>query len=340
MKSKSKLNKIYDILLKISIIVIAYGFIYKQIFYKEDLDKIICSFKSLFLSRFLIVQLLFIVFLMFINWGIEAWKWKFLIKKIEDVSFLKSIKAVLTGITVSTFTPNRIGEFFGRVFMLEKANRWQGTLITVIGSISQLMITIIIGLTGILFFIPRYVVFQQHFSSPFYYGIVVIVIGIIILLLFLFFNISFLTSFFNRLRLDKHNKFKEYVKVFSFYNKKELLKVLILSFIRYCVFSLQFYLLLILFKINIPFFEAIMIISVIYIVITAIPTIALSELGVRGSAAIYFAGMYFKKINMLTEQININIVTSTTALWIINLMIPALIGTLFVVNLKFFRKKV
>ena len=42
-------------------------------------------------------------------------------------------------INISTFTPNRIGEYGGRVFCLEKGDRVKGVLITIIGSIAQFL---------------------------------------------------------------------------------------------------------------------------------------------------------------------------------------------------------
>ena len=39
----------------------------------------------------------------------------------------KSLMAVFSGITISIFTPNRIGEYFGRVFILKKKEKvWTG----------------------------------------------------------------------------------------------------------------------------------------------------------------------------------------------------------------------
>ena len=59
--------------------------------------------------------------MMFLNWFLESLKWRFLISKIEKISINRSIRAIFSGITISTFTPNRIGEYGGRVFCLEKS---------------------------------------------------------------------------------------------------------------------------------------------------------------------------------------------------------------------------
>ena len=64
-------------------------------------------------------------------------------KKEENVSLWLSIKAVFLGITVSIFTPNRVGEFWWPRFCLEKANRIKAILITILGNMGQLLATII-----------------------------------------------------------------------------------------------------------------------------------------------------------------------------------------------------
>ena len=143
MISKTKINKIYGLIIKSTIIILAFWFIYRRLFVKENIETTVLSFKNDFHQITFIKSLVFIVFLMLVNWSLETFKWKYLIRKIENVSFIKSFVAVFSGITVSTFTPNRVGEYAGRVFILEKANRWEAVLITILGSLSQLLITTI-----------------------------------------------------------------------------------------------------------------------------------------------------------------------------------------------------
>ena len=82
---------------------------------------------------------------MFVNWSLEALKWKLLISPLESISYKTSLKGIFSGITMSIFTPNRVGEFAGRVFFLEKADKIQASIMSLIGSLMQLVITIIAG---------------------------------------------------------------------------------------------------------------------------------------------------------------------------------------------------
>ena len=150
---KTKIHKTYNLIIRIIILLVTFGFIYKQIFYKHDFEQIFSSFHEYLTHPDIFFSLGLVIFLMLINWGIETLKWKFLIKKIEKIRYFKAYLAVLTGVAVSSFTPNRIGDYLGRVFILEKANRIEGVLITIIGSLSQFLVTIIIGTISLAIFI-------------------------------------------------------------------------------------------------------------------------------------------------------------------------------------------
>src|SRR5215208_118256 len=56
-------------------------------------------------------NLVIVVFLMIVNWSIEAIKWKLSVQRVQPVSFVKSFCAVLSGVSFSVSTPNRVGEY-------------------------------------------------------------------------------------------------------------------------------------------------------------------------------------------------------------------------------------
>lgn len=342
---KTKIRKTYNYFIRLLIIVLTYGFIYNQVFYKHDFTAIINTFGSYFKSTGVIILFCCTILLMFVNWGIESVKWQFLISKIERLSFVRSFEAVLTGVAVSSFTPNRIGEYLGRVFILEKANRIEGILITIIGSMSQFLVTFVLGTIAIAIFvfqtrdqITEYLYISERSFIYLYVGLAILALAIYVFATMLFLNVSIVTDFTNRLISDKWRKIKHYIRTFSFYKTSELFKVLLYSLARFIVFTCQYYLLLKVFSVNIPVIPAFIIISIIFFIVTMIPTIAITELGIRGSVSLFFLGIYFSGHGMVTEELNIGIVAASSTLWLINLAVPALIGGVFVFNLKFFRK--
>ena len=126
------------------------------------------------------------------------------------------------------------------------------------------------------------------------------------------------------------NRFEKYNAVFSFYSFEDLLKVFAYSVARYAVFTTQFFILLELFEVQILYADAIILIMIMLFVISVIPTIAITEIGVRGSVAVFLFG--------LISANTIGILSATFLLWVINLLIPSLIGVAFIFMLKFFRK--
>jgi len=338
MKYTSKIGKILNRVIQLLILVVTYFFIFKQIFYKTDLPGIIKNLEDDFLKPGFLFQILIIFLMMIVNWSLETLKWKLMIAKIERVNFFKSFQAVLTGISVSSFTPNRIGEYLGRAFILKNASHIDGILITILGSMCQLMVTVVAGSMSFLFFLPKYF---PGFALPdgyLYYGMVFITILLDLLLIGLLFNISFLNMLKEKIFKNGLKKFWSHFQVFSYFTKWQISIIILLSSLRYIIFSSQFYLLLKLFGVPIPFFDALMLISIIYFIMAVIPTVALTELGIRGSIAIYIFGIYFSGIYPATAEFSLGIFSASTILWMINLGIPALIGTFFVFRLQFFRK--
>ena len=80
------------------------------------------------------------------------------------------------------------------------------------------------------------------------------------------------------------------------------------------------------------------IIGAIFFAITMIPTVAIAELGIRGSVSLFLIGIYYGHLHDMPSEIVMGVVASSTSLWLINLALPALIGAIFAFNLKFFRR--
>jgi len=334
MSNRTKIRKSYNYLISAVILLVTWAFIYHKVSQQNNLTGAWYNFMALIDKSGFQVEFLVALILVILNWGIESFKWRMLIAKVEKISFIKSFEAVLTGVSVSTFTPNRIGEYFGRVFILEKAGRIEGILITILGSLSQLLITIMVGATSLMVFIPLYLQNSPYQTGYFYYAIVVLVIAIDIFLLFFYFNISQFDSVAEKLFRKRWRSVRKFFRVFTCFSYKDLCKVITLSLLRYLVFSLQYYILLRMFSVPVSLFTGLIVISIIFFIMAIIPTITLTELGIRGSVALFFFSLCLPQ----DEAVTIGILSASALLWAINLALPALIGSIFVFRLKFFRK--
>ena len=336
---KAKVGKTLNFLLQIAIILVAYGFIYKKVFLELDFEGLVgvLTSKSSEKNFHLFILLAFV--LIPLNLGIEAQKWRFLIGKFEHVPFFRALKAVFSGVTVSVFTPNRVGEYFGRVFILKSLHPFKGVLLTFVGSMGQLLATIIMGSLAGMLFLPKLINIYLFPNHLLIYGAVIAILLTVALLVLLYLNFSLLPVFLKRIIPGIQHRFSKYTGVFECYSSGELTYVLFLSILRYFIFTTQFILLLLAFGIKMPFTHYIVVIPVIFFVMTVIPTIALSELGIRGSVSIYFIGLYLHGTAGVIDLSAIGIIAASTLLWLFNLAIPAFTGTFFIFNLRFIRNR-
>ena len=325
MKYKNTLS----LLIKIGIVLFSLVYLYSELIIKRVINQINLDF---LLESFINNSILFlaIFLLMFVNWLIESIKWRYMISKIEKVDLITSLKAVFTGITVSLFTPNRIGEYGGRVFYLQKADRIKAVLITFIGNMSQLTITIIFGSLAFLILMPEMIkeeteLFNNSLIIDSFFPIIIIINTVV---LYVFYNLSLFIKLFKRFSF--YQKYDEYFDMFLIFSKKEITHILFLSLLRYIVFSFQFLLLLYCFDVSLIFYKSLFLIMLFFLIVSIIPTIAIAEIGVRGSVAILLFS-YFA-VNP------ISVFSATISLWLINLVVPSIIGLFFISSLKFFRK--
>lgn len=314
----------------------AYAFLYYQLFVLNKADVFLHAFDTGLATK-QIVLLTVIILLMPVNWGLEAIKWKFLFKNHEQIPLWKAFQAVLAGNTIGLFTPNRTGEFIGRVFILNKTEPLNGILITIIGSISQLLTTIVVGS---LCLIPLTLIFPivSDFLIPeVVWGLAFIVLVVDALLIMLYLNVPFLSNIFQQLIKPRWINIRKYMRIFATYSYRDLSIVFYISIIRYIVFTMQFVLMLSVFQIPVSPGAGFILIAVIFLLVSAIPTIALSELGVRGSVAVFVFGLWFESSPQHTIGYEAQIIAASAIIWLINIVIPALAGSLFLFRLRFFK---
>jgi len=279
----------------------------------------------------------FALFLMPVNWLIESVKWRYLVRKIERVKIWDAFQAVLAGTAISIFTPNRIGDYLGRIFILKEGDRIDGTVATIVGNISQLIVTIIMGSIAIFYFmddIDNYF-FGPHSNLSIYLRILIIIIDVLVL--YTFFLFPELEKKLNKDFEIFRYPIIRHLNLLSEYKSSELINVLLFSLLRFMIYSFQFYLLFLAFHIHLGFTEGILFVFLIFFGITIIPSIALAELGIRGIISIFIFNVLWAN-DFIEKDIETSLVSATSLLWLINLAIPAIIGGLFIFKLRFLRK--
>lgn len=255
-----------------------------------------------------------VVLLMLVNWFFESAKFRVLLRTDEPPSKLKAFFTVLGGTTISNFTPARTGDYIGRSVLLKRIHPIKVILATVTGNILQLIMTYLIG--GICFLVllfqDRLEISLKEYSTKLYlaFGIVLLAFAVLRIVPKLYEKYKeSLPGFLNKgLRMIRH------------YNTSMLTHASLLSFGRYLVFSLQFYLLLVIFSTAGLPMNHIFFIPVAYLLQSLVPVPAVADVGVR----VMFTTMLFGAL--IPEQ---DILLAVTSLWFINLIFPAMLGALY-----------
>ena len=327
MNSKAKIIKFTELSIKIVILLLGIWILYKKLFCDKNITQLFIDIKSSVVSKNNILLILFALLLFPLNIYLEGIKWKIQLKPIENINIWKSFLSIFTGITSGMFFPNRIGNFLGRIFMLERGNRIKAAMVTIVGGMGQMIVTVSLGLVAAVFFVKKYLVLS-----------IIAVVLIITLLLIMYFNIHFLKYFQFLIPKKFKGKTKEYFEIFSLYSKKELLKILTISFLKYFIYTFQFVLLIWSFNIPLTYFKAMIPVSLTYILMMIIPFITITEIAVRGPVSILVFEKWFI-INNISSSYGILVFSASSLLWILNIAIPSVIGLFLIHRLKFFRKK-
>ncbi len=270
------------------------------------------------------------VLLSVVNWLTEARKWQILMLPLQKLTLTAAFKGTLAGVAFAVNTPNRVGEYGGRMLYVEREYRIHSIALTMIGSASQLLVTFIAGLTGLIFVKTHFTeVAAPYISSHWINASLYIVTAFTIAGTLLYFRLHWIVSFFRRMGLSE--KWIQYVKVVKDIPVSFLLRVLLLSAFRYVIFVCQYILLLQALQIEMPIVDAFWLISILYLILALIPTVTLLELGVRGKTSILLLQGFCNN--------TIGIYAGGMAIWIINLIIPALAGSFLAARLKLFNTK-
>ena len=336
MKLTSKVRKTLDIAIRLLIATVALSYIFYRI-YNLPQGQLGAFATSVLAGKGVVYTAAALLLLMVINWGIESVKWRMLIRQSEEISIGKAYQAVLGGLAASVFTPNRVGEFIGRVFILQKTDPVKAILLTLVGSFSQLLVTVVAGTAAYVFFAPKYLSLMLFDSTWLVSGISIAMALMSLFMMFVFFNIPVLHRISILLPEKYSERIKNSIDAIAGCSKQLLLKTVLLSALRYLVFSTQFFLAIRLMGLQFTAPECLLAIPVLYLMLMAIPTVALTEIGVRGSVSVFIFGL-MAGARGLDSSGMLAIISASTLIWFLNIAVPSLAGVLVVFRLKFFRR--
>jgi len=265
---------------------------------------------------------------MFVNWGLETRKWQVLLRHLHKISFWQAFKAILSGLAFALNTPNRIGEYGGRVLFIPEGKRVRAVSLTLAGSFSQLLVTLLLGSFG-LFVLSGRIIASAEFSSLQIWitALQVLVIFITLIGFIIYFKLSWLVRVIEK--IPGIQSYTRHISVLEEMNMRLLLHVVMLSLLRFFVFIIQYNLMLQMMQVEMGWWNGFWTVCVLFLLLATLPTIALLELGLRWEYSIMLFGLFSANI--------LGIYAAATGIWLINLVLPALAGSLFILGVRIFK---
>ena len=307
-----KTKQFFWLIIKLSIVIGCAYFIYQKIFqnsqlgfsdFYQNLNK-----NNVFSGKTIVFLFIFTL----LNWFLEILKWHTLVNFVEKTSFTSASIQSLASLTTSLITPNRIGEYGAKALYFEKPLRKQIVGLNLVGNFYQMLMTLFFGIIGFTYF-----VFQHKVEIDFHR-----------IMRFLLLTTFVVSAFFFGAKYFKYKgytaeKARKYIQKIPFSIN---VRVALISFLKFVVFSHQFYFLILIFDFNICYINAISAITSVYFVASIVPMLSVFDVILKGSVAIWI----FSFLNIPS----IEILSITTIMWIFNFVLPAIIGSYYVLTFK------
>ena len=297
-----KAKQLLVLLIKLLILGGAFYFIYDQLVHNDKLNWVLFIEKFNENKSFLGIS--FLLLLSVLNRFFEILKWQNLVSYLHKISLFDATKQVLGALTAGLFTPNGIGEYAGKALFFEKSQTKNIVFLNLICNGIQLILSVVFGIFGLLYL---------------GYG------KWVVLLLVVIFGFLVLVFSLKKVKIKGYSitdlifKINEIPK--SIHQKNNYLAVC-----RYLIFSHQYYFLFLAFDVQLPYFTLMATISTVYFLASSLPTFQFLDFAVKGSVAVYFIGLFG-----VNEWIVIFI---STLMWFLNVVLPVLIGSYFVLVFK------
>jgi Lysylphosphatidylglycerol synthase TM region len=261
-----------------------------------------------------------VILLMPVNIALEAKKWQLLAGTAQRMSFGKALSSMLAGLAFSLITPNRIGEYPGRILYLRPRNTFRLISVSILGAIAQSYALFIFGCISLIYY---------NIAFPGTIGLVALIVCLLATI-----GLGMLYMRFERWsriaeKIKWLRKFNMYGQLLRRFTNKEQLTILAISMLRFTVYTAQYLIFLRWMNVILPPVEGFLMSALFFWVMAIIPTLSLVELGERGQVSLYLFHHF--------SDNTVGILTATIGLWCINLILPAIIGCILLLRMRYIK---
>ena len=241
-------------------------------------------FKIGFSSK-LIPFLILVFIFQFLNWILEAIKFKILLPPKERLPFFMILKAVYVGNLTALITPKRMGNFIGRFMILKKYTN-KIVVSTISGNFIQLFTTLLMAFSSFLY-LSIFKIENIYLLDSFITELIILYGIVLIIFNFLVFNNQWYSIINKIIPIEFLNQQVNYLRSIS---SKKRFYVIMISILRFLVFIFQYYILFDGLMLSFDFLETTILISLLFGIVTFLPSLAPGNLGTREAISILLLG--------------------------------------------------
>ena len=262
--------------------------------------------------------------LLFFNLSTEAKKWRISTKSFLHQTRWQSNMAVLFGNTLGLVTPSKIGEYAGRLIHTSKSKSLSAIAANFYCSLSQNILNLLVGFTVFGLNSHFNSLVNRYLTSSFF----TLGIAFTSILVLLYFNLKMVTTLLGKVRFL--NSLIDKMGIDGFDGTVEnngLNKLLIWSLVRYMVYTTQYVMVCLFFDFEVNLWNLLCGIGFIFLIQSALILPPLLGLLARGEIAIIVWTIFGVSPD--------KIIVATVTLWFINILLPAILGLVAMMALRF-----
>jgi hypothetical protein len=306
-------NKPYLRIFNILLILAAYGYLAYRLVIFDDYASFLAAFQCT--DIWLWLTLVAVVLLMPVNVICEAGKWRLLLRDIEPMTIWGAQRQVYYGYVGAFITPYQAGDYPARAMLLKDKDNWSAAVgLGLVGSVALLVVELIIG-------VPATWLFASYDQSIPMQSFAVAFIVLVLLMSFLPHLVRYLSR-----RTWKSIQMQQLVMALSKMSYSRFMQTIGWSFLRYVTWALQLALILHFCGVDMSLVEYMIAIPFYYMVVAIFPSMPILNIAIRGSWSL----IIFDTFSDNTAGIALAVVL----IWVINTVLPMLIGSVLYRNGK------
>lgn len=305
-----KTTQYWLVVLKVLLLVLALGYIIIKL---NGEDTSVVAYFETILQKGNLSWLLGFVGLAILNWLLEIQKWKITVGSWFSINYTKAIRQCLGSLTASLFTPNRIGEYGAKAFYFPPKKRKRILFLNFVHSSSQMLVTLTLGVPAMFYFIWT----QQIAIAT--SNIIVLAVSVMVVGTLGYLYRKKQLSFIGFSLQSLWQKFKQI-------SATTKISMVLLSIARYGVFSFLFFQLLQFYGSSLGILDTMTCIFSMYLLVSLVPSFFIMDVVIRGGVAVWLFSFF--------GVAEIVVLTTVFTMWMLNTVLPAFIGSYFVLTFK------